>query len=176
MILWEDFKHKSRCYYNREDFKSIARVIASDGSSAMILYRLVQFFQKIKLGFLGWIFLKLNKVCNGCVIGRQAEFGPGFVIMHPVGVVINGAVKGGRNIVVESGVVLGAVRSGIPVECPVLGDDIFLGSGAKVLGKIHVGNHTIIGANSVVLKDVPEGATVVGIPAQIMKIQTQRGP
>ncbi len=170
MNLCKDFKHKSECYYGTSTFKDICRVIATDGSLAMILYRLADGLRKIKLGFIGWIFVKLNTLLNGCVIGRNAEFGPGFVLMHPVGVVINSGVKGGENIVIESGVVIGAARNGLPVEVPRLGDDIFIGSGAKILGGIKIGNNVTIGANAVVIKNVPDGATVVGIPARVVKI------
>jgi serine O-acetyltransferase len=90
--------------------------------------------------------------------------------MHPIGVVINGGVKGGKNIVIESGVVIGAAHNGLPLKLPVLGDDIFIGAGAKVLGGIRVGNNVKIGANAVVVHDVPDGATVVGIPAKVIKI------
>ena len=168
MILIEDFKYKSQCYFNRTDFKSVLRVLLSDGSSAVILYRIARFFRNVGLGFVGWIFLELNKI-NGCVIGRKAEFGPGLVIMHSVGIVINAGVKAGRNIVIESGVVISAARSGLPVKVPVLGNNIFIGAGAKILGGITIGNNVKVGANAVVVSDVPDGATVVGIPAKIVK-------
>ena len=86
--------------------------------------------------------------------------------MHPIGVVINSGVKGGKNIVIESGVVIGAARNSLPVEVPTLGDDVFIGAGAKVLGGITVGNHVKIGANAVVVKDIPDGSTAVGVPAR----------
>ncbi|MFA5143016.1 MAG: hypothetical protein WC522_02445 [Candidatus Omnitrophota bacterium] len=89
--------------------------------------------------------------------------------MHPVGVVINGEVKGGENIVIESGVVLGVARNGLPVKAPALGDNIYIGTGAKILGDIKIGSNVKIGANAVVLSDVPDGATAVGIPAKVVK-------
>lgn len=168
MCIKEDFQYKAHCFYNKSDFKSTMRVVISDGSSAVILYRIARFFLKIKLGFIGYLFVYLNKVVNGCVIGRRAEFGKGFVIMHPQGVVINGAVKAGEKVVIESGVVIGSAKNGYPVKVPTLGDDVFIGSGAKVLGDITVGNHTRIGANAVVVRNVPDGATVVGIPARVV--------
>jgi len=115
-MIGEDLKYKAKCYYEKDDFGSIVRVFFSDGTSAMMLYRVAQFFERIKLGFIGWICVYLNKLINGCVIGRKAQFGKGFVIMHPVGVVINGAVEGGKNIVIESGVVIGAAKNGLPVK------------------------------------------------------------
>ena len=99
---------------------------------------------------------------GGCVIGVRAQFGPGLVLIHPIGVVINSSVRGGRNVWIESGVVIGENRG----QVPVLGDDLFVGSGAKIIGGVRIGQGARIGANAVVLHDVPDGATAVGIPAR----------
>jgi serine O-acetyltransferase len=101
-------------------------------------------------------------VLNGCVIGVRAQFAPGFILIHPVGVVINSAIRGGRNVWLESGVVIGDNRG----SSPVLGDDIFVGSGAKILGGVTLGSGARVGANAVVMHDVAANATVVGIPAR----------
>lgn len=142
---------------------SLLRTALTDGTSANLLYRLQQLAAR-KLGKLaGLPFHVLNKWFNGCVIGIGADFGPGFVLVHPVGVVINASVKGGAQVWLESSVVIGDNRGG----SPTLGDHVFIGSGAKVIGALHVGHHSRIGANAVVLKDVPDHATAVGIPARI---------
>ena len=93
----------------------------------------------------------------------KAQFGPGFVLIHPVGVVINSSVRGGRNVWLESSVVIGENRGGFPR----LGDDIFVGSGAKIIGAVAVGDRARVGANAVVLHDVPAGHTALGIPARM---------
>ena len=170
MKLITDFIYKSECYYQKSGVKNVLRVLLTDGSTAMILYRLTYYLQRIRLGIIGHVFAMINKYLNGCIIGRKAQFDEGFVLMHPVGVVINGAVKGGKYICIESGVVIGAARNGLPVEVPTIGSRVLIGSGAKVLGNIVIGNNVTIGANAVVTKDVPHGATVVGIPARIVKI------
>lgn len=103
----------------------------------------------------------LNKWMNQCVIGLNAEFGPGFVLVHPVGVVINSKVRGGKGVVLESAVVIGDEKG----RSPTLGDDVFVGAGAKIIGGVVVGAGARIGANAVVVKDVPARATAVGIPA-----------
>ena len=168
-MLIDDLIYKAECFYGKCALKEFIKVLFSDGTSCMVFYRTAKFFQRIKLGAIGWIFLELNKMLNGCVIGRSAEFGKGFVIMHPFGVVINGGVKGGENIVIESGVVIGAARNGVPVQIPQLGSNIFIGSGAKILGGIKIGSNVKIGANAVVIKDVPDNVTVVGVPAEIAR-------
>jgi serine O-acetyltransferase len=129
----------------------------------------MQFFRKIKLLPLAFLFYKINQFINGCTIGSGASFGRGFVLAHPLGVVIHGKVVGGKNIMIQSGVVIGAKWSGLPKKVPVLGNNISIGSGAKILGGIKIGNNVNIGANAVVLKDVPDNVTVAGIPARIVK-------
>jgi len=167
-MIISDLVYKAECFYGKCSGKGFAKILFSDGTSCMVFYRIAGFFRRIGLGVIGWVFLEINKVLNGCAIGRGASFGRGFVIMHGVGVVINSAVRGGENIVIESGVVIGAARNGLPVEAPHIGNNIFIGSGAKVLGGIKIGNNVKIGANAVVVKDVPDNVTVVGIPARVI--------
>jgi serine O-acetyltransferase len=169
MKILADLRYKRECYGYPKGIIHFLRVLLSDGSSAMVLYRLTRFLYRNQLGFLGYPASWINKVINGCVIGRNADFDEGFVIMHPVGVVINGAVKGGKNIIIESGVVIGAAHNGIPVKVPILGSHILIGSGAKLLGDLTIGSHVTIGANAVVVKDVPDQVTVAGVPAKIIK-------
>lgn len=170
MKLLRDLKTKNIYFYNTHKPKKFLNIFFSDGTSAIVFYRIQRFFKKIRLGFLGWFFIEINKVFNGCMIGSGAEMDEGFVIMHPFGIVINSKVKAGKNLVLESGVVIGAARNGMPVEVPVLGDNVFIGAGAKVLGGIKIGNNVKIGANAVVLHDVFDNATVVGVPAHVVKI------
>jgi serine O-acetyltransferase len=118
------------------------------------------------------LFNRLNAICCNCVIGRGAEFGPGFVLIHATGVVINGRVRGGSNVYVEHQVTIGAERG----ESPVLGSDIFIGAGAKVIGPIAIGDGARIGANAVAVHDVPPYATAVGIPARVVKVRTPEPP
>jgi serine O-acetyltransferase len=169
MKIFSDLRTKNICFYNSYKPEKFLSILLSDGTSAVLFYRMQQFFRKIGLGFIGGLFIEINKLFNGCVIGLRAEFGPGLVIMHPYGIVINSEVMGGENIVMESGVVIGSARNGVPVEAPVLGSNIFIGAGAKLLGGIKIGDNVKIGANAVVLEDVPDGATVVGIPAKAVK-------
>jgi serine O-acetyltransferase len=167
-MIIDDLKFKAECFYGKTSSRHMLRVLLTDGTPAVVLYRLAKFFQQIGLGMIGWFLFEINKLLHGCVIGRGVEFGKGFVLMHPIGVIINGAVKGGEKVVIESGVVIGASHNGLPVQVPVLGNNIFIGAGAKVLGGIRVGNNVTIGANAVVVKDVSDNVTVAGIPARII--------
>lgn len=163
-LLLADLRAKQALYSQYGQSCSLIKAIMADGTSANALYRLQAVIARTGLTPLALIPHILNKWFNGCVIGVKAQFGPGFVLIHPVGVVVNSAVKGGCNVWIEGGVVIGDNRGGVPV----LEDDVFIGSGAKVIGGVRVGVGARIGANAVVLKDVPAGATAVGIPARIL--------
>lgn len=162
--LKSDIKQKQQVLTDEGYQVSMLRTLVSDGTSANALYRLTSWLVNYKLAPLALISLWLNRVINGCVIGAAAKFDKGFVIMHPVGVVINSKVIGGKNIIVESGVVIGDEKG----QAPVLGSDIFIGAGAKIIGGITIGDNVKIGANAVVVKDLPSNVTAVGVPAKII--------
>jgi serine O-acetyltransferase len=158
----EDLRSKARWCYERNDARALAKTILTDGTAAMILYRLMQWSRKHRLAPLELAFNKLNTVCCNCIIGRGAEIGPGLVLIHSTGVVINGAVRAGRGLHIEHQVTIGAERR----RAPVLGDNVFIGAGAKIIGELTIGDNVRVGANAVILHDVPSDHTAVGIPAR----------
>ncbi len=151
MQIVADLKAKQRLYSADGGSVSLARVLLSDGTLANLLYRLQLACTLLRLGPLAYVVHLVNKFMNGCVIGVRARFGPGFVLIHPVGVVINSAVRGGSDVWIESGVVIGENRGAVPT----LGDRVFVGSGAKIIGGVRVGNDCRIGANAVVCTTSP---------------------
>ena len=162
MMLLADLRAKQRLYSQYGAACSFWRAVLTDGTLATAMYRAQHFLVRCRLGPLALLVHVLNKWINGCVIGVRADFGPGFVLIHPIGVVINSSVRGGANVWVESGVVIGDNRG----ASPTLGDDVFIGSGAKIIGGVRVHSGARVGANAVVLHDVAPGTTVVGIPAR----------
>lgn len=164
-LLAEDFRAKARWSYGGTSRREVLRALLADGSFAMIMYRLMQASRRYRLAPLEMLFNKLNVVFGQCIIGRGAEFGPGFVLIHAQGVVINGSVHGGSHVYLEHQTTIGAERG----SSPTLGNHIFVGAGAKIVGSVHLGDHSKVGANAVVTKDVPDGATVVGIPARVVR-------
>lgn len=160
-LLLADLKAKQRLY-SQYGHCSLPRALLTDGTLAVLLYRLQQGLMRIKLVPLALLAQLVNKWLNGCMIGLRASFGPGFILVHPVGTVINSAVTGGRNVWLQSSVVIGENRG----QSPTLGKDIFVGAGARIIGGIHIGDGARIGANAVVMVDVAPGSTMVGIPAR----------
>jgi serine O-acetyltransferase len=166
-LIGSDLRSKAEWMYGGASGRHMLRAMLTDGTFAMIVYRLMQASQRMRLVPLAMIFNKLNGILGACIIGRGADFGPGFVLIHSDGVVINSTVRGGCNIKVEHQVTIGAER----YKSPVLGDNIFIGAGAKIIGGISIGSRVRIGANSVVLSDIPDGATAMGIPARLVHIE-----
>lgn len=161
-LLGADLRAKARWLYESESGKNLIKALLTDGTGSMIVYRLMQASQRLRLAPLAMLFNKLNAMFAHCIIGRNADFGPGFVLIHSHGVVINSGVRGGSNVKIEHEVTIGAEKN----AAPVLGDDVFIGAGARILGAVRVGSHTKVGANAVVVHDVPDNATAVGVPAR----------
>lgn len=161
-LIQSDVRAKAQWLYEREDGAAQLKALLSDGTAAMVLYRLMQASRRAGLPLMELILNKLNVTVGGCIIGRGAEFGPRFVLIHSQGVVINGTVRGGSDVKIEHQVTLGAEKR----RSPTIGDGVFIGAGAKVIGGVTIGRGARVGANAVVVHDVPTGASVVGVPAR----------
>ena len=114
----------------------------------------------------------LNVLLFGIECTPRCTIGPGLMLPHTSGTVI-GALQVGAGATIFQGVTLGAREADlafIPSSRPVIGDDVVIGAGAKVLGGLKVGDRSRIGANAVVIEDVPAGGVAVGIPAKVVKI------
>jgi serine O-acetyltransferase len=164
-LIVSDLRAKANWCYDSTAWTSIAKTLLTDGTAAMVWYRLMQWSRKWRLVPLEMIFNKINVIFCNCIIGRGAEFGPGFVLIHSTGVVINGSVRGGEHVYIEHQVTIGAERR----QSPLIGNHVFIGAGAKILGSARIGDHVKIGANAVVVKDIPSGVTAVGIPAKVVR-------
>ncbi|HET8899598.1 MAG TPA: DapH/DapD/GlmU-related protein [Rhodanobacteraceae bacterium] len=168
-MIGRDLRAKARWCYGDERPTTLLKTALTDGSFAMLCYRAMQWSGHHHLGPLAMLFNKLNAFFGQCIIGRGAEFGECLVLIHSQGVVINGSVRGGAHVYIEHQVTIGAEKG----RSPCIGNHVFIGAGAKIVGAVTIGDHARIGANAVVLDDVPAGATVGGIPARVLK---QRDP
>lgn len=139
---------------------------------AMIAYRVSHFLYSKKIFFLARLISQLSRFFTGIEIHPGAKIGKGLVIDHGMGVVIGETAEIGNDVLLYHGVTLGGTGKDKGKRHPTVGNNVVIGAGAKVLGPIYIGDNSKIGANSVVLKNVPEGATAVGIPAKnIVKIK-----
>jgi serine O-acetyltransferase len=163
-LMVSDIRAKAGWVYGSITRRTVLKALMTDGTFAMVMYRLMQASHRLRMVPLAMAFGKLNAFFGRCIIGRGAQFGPGFVLIHSYGVVINSAVVGGSNVKLEHLVTIGAQAG----KAPVLGDNVFVGAGAKIIGGARIGNNVRIGANAVVNCDVPDGTTAVGVPARVV--------
>ncbi len=118
-----------------------------------------------------------RKVRNtyGIELPYTVKLGRRVIIEHQSGIVIHGDCTIGDDSIIRQGVTLGNRYLDRPLDAPILGKSVNVGAGAKIFGKVTIGNGANIGANAVVLSDVPAGATVVGIPAKVIKMRSLNG-
>ncbi len=135
---------------------------------ALIHYRISHFFYKKKFFFIARVISQISRMFTGIEIHPGAKIGKGLFIDHGMGVVIGETAEVGDNVTLYHGVTLGGTGKDTGKRHPTIGNNVFIGSGAKILGPIVVGDNVKIGANAVVLKDIPSDCTAVGIPVRII--------
>ena len=138
---------------------------------AMIMHRMAHALYKKKKLFTARLISQISRFMTGIEIHPGAKMGEGILIDHGMGVVIGETAEVGNRVTIYQGATLGATGKDTGKRHPTVGDDVLIGAGTKILGPLNIGSNSKIGANSVVVKDVPNGATVVGIPAKIVKIR-----
>lgn len=138
------------------------------GFHALLLYRIAHFFSDMKLKFVARLISQLARFLTGIEIHPGAKIGKRLFIDHGMGIVIGETTTIGDNCTIYHGVTLGGTGKDKYKRHPDLGNNVIVGCGAKVLGPIKIGDNVKIGANAVVLKEVPSNSTVVGIPGKVI--------
>ena len=133
---------------------------------ALIMYRIAHLFYKHKLFFIARLISQIGRWFTGIEIHPGATIGKGLFIDHGMGVVIGETAEIGNDVLLYHGVTLGGTGKDKGKRHPTIGNGVIIGTGAKVLGPINIGDGAKIGANAVVLRDVPCNATAVGSPAK----------
>lgn len=144
-------------------------VLLYQGLHALVVYRVAHFLYKARLFFLARFLSQMARFFTGIEIHPGALIGKRFFIDHGMGVVIGETAIIGDDVLLYQGVTLGGTGLEKGKRHPTIGDNVVIGGGAKVLGNIVVGDNSYIGANAVVIKDVPPNSTVVGIPGRVTK-------
>lgn len=139
------------------------------GLHALWLHRLGHFLWQYNLRFLARFLSHINRFLTGIEIHPGAKIGRRFFIDHGAGVVIGETTEIGDDVLLYQGVVLGGTTQQKEKRHPTIGNNVVIGTGAVALGPISIGDRARVGAGSVVIKSVPPGATVVGIPGRIVE-------
>ena len=173
--MFNALKHDIRGCIERDPAarNSLEVVLTYPGFHATLVYRMAHVLWHRRFRLLARLLSYFGRIITGIEIHPGAKIGQGFFIDHGLGVVIGETSEIGNNVTLYHDVTLGGIAPSIDSDQqrnvkrhPTLEDDVIIGSGAQILGPIVVGRCARVGANSVVLQDVPEGATMVGIPAK----------
>ncbi len=144
-------------------------ILLYPGFHALLSYRIANKLKKWKIPFIPRLISQIARFFTGIEIHPGATIGEKFFIDHGMGVVIGETTIIGDNVLVYQGVTLGGTGKDQGKRHPTIGDRVTIGAGAKVLGNITIGSDSNIGAGSVVIDDVPEHSTVVGVPGRITR-------
>ena len=145
-----------------------------NGLHATFWYRIAHWLHIHKLRFLARMISQTTKFWTGIEIHPGATIGRRLVIDHGTGIVIGETAEIGDDCLLYQGVTLGGTGKDVGKRHPTLGNNVMVGSGAKVLGPFKVGDNARIAANSVVLREVPAGATVVGVPGRVVRLSGEK--
>ncbi len=149
-------------------------LLAYSGLHAVIFHRIAHWFYLRKFYLIARLISQFSRFLTGIEIHPGAKIGKGLLIDHGSGVVIGETAEIGDNCLIYQGVTLGGTGKEHGKRHPTLGNNVMVGSGARVLGPFKVGDNAKIAANAVVLEEVPENSTAVGVPARIVKREGQR--
>jgi serine O-acetyltransferase len=157
----------------RRDLQAHGGQWGAQGFWVMVVYRFGRWRYGIRPALLRKVFslvyrilFKGVQIVTGVELPCEVEVGRNFVIDHFGGIIVSGYARFGDNCRIRNGVVIGLQTVGQPCA-PVIGDNVDIGAGAKILGAINIGSNTVIGANAVVIADVPDNSMAVGVPAVI---------
>lgn len=154
--------------------KSGIEVLLYPSFYALLFHRISHFFYKHKFFFIARLISQISRGLTGIEIHPGATIGKGLFIDHGMGVVIGETCEIGDNVTIYHGVTLGGTGKDHGKRHPTIGNNVMISTGAKVLGPFRVGDNSRIAANAVVLQEIPEDSTVVGIPGKVVRIQGKR--
>ena len=155
---------------------TISVILTYPGIKAVFLHRVANFFHIAGFHLIARIISQMTRFFTGIEIHAGAKIGKNLFIDHGMGVVIGETSEIGDDVTIYHAVTLGGISPSVDSERqrhekrhPTIGDNVVIGSGAQIIGPVIVGNGSRIAANAVVVNDVPNDATMVGVPAKIIK-------
>ncbi|MBM3250020.1 MAG: serine O-acetyltransferase [Candidatus Omnitrophica bacterium] len=171
VLIWVFFKEDIRAAKKRDPAarNPLEILLLYQGLHALIAHRIAHFFYKAHMFFLARLISQFSRWMTGIEIHPGATIGNRFFIDHGMGVVIGETAIVGDDVLLYQGVTLGGTGLEKGKRHPTIGNNVVVGTGAKILGNITVGDNSYIGANAVVIRDVPANSTVVGVPGRITK-------
>jgi len=169
-IMFDRIREDINAVFERDPAaKSVIEIIfCYPGFHAILFYRFARWFWIHKMYLIGRLISHVGRFLTGIEIHPGARIGKRFFIDHGMGVVIGETSEIGDNVTLYHGVTLGGTTWKKIKRHPTIGNNVVIGSGAKVLGPVIIGDNTKIGANSVVVNEIPPNSIVVGIPGKVV--------
>ena len=176
--MFNRLREDIRCVFDRDPAARTTLEVLTTyaGVHALLLHRVSHALWNVNLKWLARFLAALTRWFTGVEIHPGARIGRRFFIDHGMGVVIGETAEIGDDCTLYHGVTLGGTTWQAGKRHPTLGNNVVIGAGAKVLGPITIGAGGRVGSNAVVVKDVPPGATVVGIPGRIVRARQTPAP
>ncbi len=166
--MWENIK---------SDWRANKKAINHAGFRTLVVYRFGQWRMGVKSKIirkpLSFLYRQMEKHVRfkyGIEIPYSTQLGKAVTFEHQHGIIIHGSAVIGDYCVIRQGVTIGSRNIENPFDAPIVGDYVSIGAGAKILGSVRVGHNAVIGANAVVINDIPDYAVAVGIPAKVIRI------
>ena len=154
---------------------SLEIVFCYPGFHAILLHRLSHRLYRGRFMLLARIVSQASRALTGIEIHPGAQIGRRFFIDHGMGVVIGETTEIGDDVILYQGVTLGGTGKERGKRHPTIGNNVVIGTGAKILGNITIGHNTKVGAGSVVIRSVPDNSTVVGVPGRVVRARVDSG-
>jgi serine O-acetyltransferase len=171
MGFWDDIRHDFQAVFRMDPAarNGLEVILSYSGFHAIFLHRCNHILRNLNIPVLPRFLSQVARFITGIEIHPGAKIGRGFFIDHGMGVVIGETTEIGENCLLYQGVTLGGTGKEKGKRHPTLGNNVVVGAGTKILGAIKIGDSVKIGANSVVLHDVPNNSIIVGVPARVIK-------
>jgi len=173
--IGQDLAHLARIKECSRARALVDGLLFENGFQAVLLYRVGYWFRSRRIPILGPLITRIAVFLTGAEISPQADIGPGLYVSHGQALVIGGGARIGRNAFLLHQVTIGSPSRARLAEMPVIGDDVFIGAGAKLIGAIHIGDRCFIGANVVLTRDVPADSRVVASAEPVVSSRLRDG-
>ncbi len=160
-FIFEDIRRLYRYRKGNLLLFLIETIFTDNGFHAVFLYRVASTLKRLKVPLIPFVIAKFSQFFTGVDISPKAKIGPGFVISHGNGVVIGGYAQLGRNVTLNHQVTIGAPTPKRITEMPIIEDNVFIGAGSIIVGKVRIGRESFIGAGVIVTSDIPPNSKVV---------------
>ena len=175
-MIFRDLRETINEYKARDPAarSSVEIFLLYPGVHALLYHRIANWFYRHNLPFLARWVSQHSRRKTGIEIHPGATIGKRLVIDHGMGIVIGETAEIGDDVLIYQGVTLGGTGKDVGKRHPTIGNNVLIGSGAKVLGPFKVGDNSRIAANAVVLKEIPPDSTAVGVPARVVRIAGEK--